>query len=164
MSAQHITPGMFGVPPPRIGEPSEDNRERLIASMRHRVRRQQRRSARVNMRAQRGLDLTRATDTERHPTARAAPEITAPVQTRVGSAPVGEPAHHNARRAVAQRNAAEREPLARHERARETMEIGRAGRIRHIRKLSGNYQQIIIEIASTTSYTARNNHYKGREQ
>jgi hypothetical protein len=43
------------------------------------------------------------------------------------------------------------------------MEIGWAGHVRHISKLSSNYQQIIIEIASLTPYTARNNHYR-REQ
>jgi uncharacterized membrane protein len=91
--------------------------------MRHGVRGQQRRTARVNMRTQRGFDLARTPDAERHPTARATPEITAPVQPRVTRTPTGQPAHDNTRRAVTERHAAEGEPLARHECAGEAMQI-----------------------------------------
>jgi hypothetical protein len=94
--------------------------------MRHGVRGQQRRTARVNMRTQRGFDLARATDAQRHPAARAAPEITTPVQPTIRSAPIGEPTNHNARRTIAELNTARGEPLARHECTGETVEIGRA--------------------------------------
>jgi hypothetical protein len=132
--------------------------------MRHGVRRQERRAAGVNVLAQRGFDLARPADAERHAARRAAPEITTPVETTIGSAPVGEPAHDNTRRAVAEGNATEGEALARHERAGEAVEIGGTRRVGHISKLSGNYQQIIIEIASPTSYTARNTTIKGGPQ
>jgi hypothetical protein len=91
--------------------------------MRHGVRGQQRRAAGVNMRTQRGFDLARAADAERHAATRTTPEIATPVQPTIRSAPVGEPAHDNTRRAVPERHAAEGEPLARHERAGEAMQI-----------------------------------------
>jgi uncharacterized membrane protein len=145
MSAQRITPGIPRVPPPRIGEPGEDNRKRLVTCVRHGVRGQQRRAAGVNVLAQGGFDLARTADAERHPTARATPEITAPVQPRVTRAPAGQPAHDNTQRAEAERHATQREPLARHERAGEAVKIGWAGHIGHT---SANYQQIISKLSA----------------
>jgi hypothetical protein len=138
---------VFSVPPPRIGKPGKDDRERLTARVRHGISRQQRRAASVNMRAQRGFDLARATDAQCHSATRATPEIAAPVQPTIRGAPVGEPTHDNARRAVPERHAAEGEALARHERAGESVEIGRAGHVRHISKLSANYHQIISKLS-----------------
>jgi hypothetical protein len=96
------------------------------------------------MRTQRGFDLARPANAQCHSATRATPEIAAPVQPTIRGAPVGEPAHDNTRRAVPERHATEGEPLTRHERAGETVEIGRTGRVGHI---SSNYQQIISKLS-----------------